>query len=351
MLAVSGKPYEMGYQHGTKCQRSICVLLDKLKVLLHLYFPNVTENMLVGLATKFIPYAQSLTPHLVEEMQGIADGAKVKFEEIFALNSMMETCYSASELVRGCTAFAVLNELTQGSGMIVGETQDWWVPFAEHYMAMEIRPIHGPNIMMTTLPGMVGLVGRNSDGIFTLANGLTASDHQYGLPDILLGRVILEQRSLSDALDILVKTRRAVGSNYILGDKHGRVHDIELTARDHEIIDPKDGFLVHTNRYLSPKLKDKDAGKNAANSTRRLERMTEIINARRGRMNLIRAAEALSDHDNRPDSICRHPDNSIPESRWNENWKTAGAVLMSPENLGFYVACGNPCEKQFERYS
>lgn len=355
-LLISGKPYEMGFQHGTAFKPQIKALIDKLYDLMRQYFPTISgRSQFLDCSKKFVPYAEESAPHLMEEMRGIAEGSEVKFEEIFALNSIVEMAYSAGEFLKlyGCTAFAVTEEGTANNSPIMGQTQDWWVPFSEHFVLLRMKPSHGPEIMMTTLTGMVGLVGRNSEGVYLIANGMTSTDNQYGLPTFMLMRRVLEQKRIGDAIDILLNTRRAGSVNMMIGDKHGEVYDFELTAKDQEIIYPEEGFLVHTNHYLSPRLKDKDVGiKDLPDTVVRLSRMRKFIKKKYGQIDFNYMVGALSDHvGGAGQSICRHADLSIPSSKWSEAWNTAGAPMMEPKTGGFYLAWGNPCESKFERFS
>jgi len=48
----------------------------------------------------------------------------------------------------------------------------------------------------------------------------------------------------------------------------------------------------------------------------------------------------LSDHENHPDSICRHPRDNLPEEG---RMSTLAAVLSREREKGIWVAFGNPC--------
>ena len=55
----------------------------------------------------------------------------------------------------------------------------------------------------------------------------------------------------------------------------------------------------------------------------------------------------LSDHDNHPTSICRHP-NDHPENGY---WTSVFSVLIEADAGLMHVSRGNPCEQPYETYS
>ena len=55
---------------------------------------------------------------------------------------------------------------------------------------------------------------------------------------------------------------------------------------------------------------------------------------------------ALSDHDNHPRSICRHP-NDHPVTGF---WRSVFSILIEADNGRMHVSRGNPCENHYETY-
>jgi isopenicillin-N N-acyltransferase-like protein len=54
--------------------------------------------------------------------------------------------------------------------------------------------------------------------------------------------------------------------------------------------------------------------------------------------------EILSDHNNYPNSICRHPDDASPTALVSE---TLSSVIMVPEDRKMFIAYGNPCQNEY----
>jgi isopenicillin-N N-acyltransferase-like protein len=116
LVKVQGSSYEMGCQHGEKCAQ---LIKDHLAIL----FRNLQQNgtpkeKALAYAKQSIDFAASYAPHLVEELNGIADGAKVSREEIYYLNSSHPKTYD------GCTTFVVFPERTQDGTVIATQNID-----------------------------------------------------------------------------------------------------------------------------------------------------------------------------------------------------------------------------------
>ena len=58
--------------------------------------------------------------------------------------------------------------------------------------------------------------------------------------------------------------------------------------------------------------------------------------------------EILKDHAHRPQSLCRHRDDSLPESK---HTITKTAMIMDLKEKKMWVTDGQPCKAEFEEYS
>jgi isopenicillin-N N-acyltransferase-like protein len=59
------------------------------------------------------------------------------------------------------------------------------------------------------------------------------------------------------------------------------------------------------------------------------------------------AGDLLSDHQGRPNSICRHPDPAVPLMLQADS---LGSFIMLPAQRVMLVAAGNPCTHEYLRY-
>jgi isopenicillin-N N-acyltransferase-like protein len=132
---------------------------------------------------------------------------------------------------------------------------------------------------------------------------------------------------------------------------------VEGTATDFAVLYPDDGYLVHANHYLHPRLAKYetafgDAGAHAvtgASSTLvRYHRALRLIRSQVGEVTKESLMGILGDHVNRPGSICRHAVMAEPE---HERSKTTFAVVLDPVKQKMDLCLGNPCEGEFKEYA
>jgi hypothetical protein len=99
LVKVSGGPYDRGCQHGRACgdliRRYPGVLLEVISLegrwrALDRVSAPVKREDLLSRAMTFLPAMEAFAPHLVEEIRGIADGAKVSFAEALLVNVRAE---------------------------------------------------------------------------------------------------------------------------------------------------------------------------------------------------------------------------------------------------------------------
>jgi hypothetical protein len=105
----SGKPFAMGKMIGKKCRTKALAyrkgLADSIK-----HSTGVEWPLAVRRAKDYLPYAEEFYPDFVEEIRGYAEGAKLPFEETFAL-----CCHELLTPLgfKGCTDIAVNDDVTQ----------------------------------------------------------------------------------------------------------------------------------------------------------------------------------------------------------------------------------------------
>ena len=102
LVEVRGTPYEIGFQHGQAAGKKI----DNTIRLYKFVFKNlwgVEWEAAVKDSSRFVKYVQDYDTDLVEEMQGVADGADKSFEEILTVNARSEVIFSGHTL-EGCTS-------------------------------------------------------------------------------------------------------------------------------------------------------------------------------------------------------------------------------------------------------
>lgn len=351
LVRVSGGPYERGRQHGRACgdliRRYPEVLLEVIslegrwRALDRASAPGKREDLL-SRAMTFLPAMEAFAPHLVEEIRGIADGAKISFAEALLVNVRAEVMgVAASEDL--CTAFALGREATSDGTILSGQNLDQHPANRDLMIVLHVEPDQGPAILMCTFAGLVGYPGVNSLGVSLVQNALSTHDwRRDGMPHYLLKRVLLEQRDVRSCTAVATQARVCSSQNYVITDRSDALCDLELTPNRFAIIDDKRGIVVHANHFCSPVLAPEEALlPNIPNSTLRQSRMEALLTEHRGEITLDQIEAALADHEGWPTSICRHE----------SNVETIASLIAEPDQGRLHVAAGNACNTEFVAYS
>ena len=102
------------------------------------------------------------------------------------------------------------------------------------------------------------------------------------------------------------------------------------------------GVLVHTNHYIGPKMYLAHDVNHRGSSYIRLQRIRTLVKERHGKITIGDVMNMLRDHAGYPYSICDH-------ENMNRDATNFGIIMDLSENC-MYLAPGNPCESEFEKY-
>jgi isopenicillin-N N-acyltransferase-like protein len=189
--------------------------------------------------------------------------------------------------------------------------------------------------------------GWNDAGISMSGNELAPLDERVGIPREVQFRSMLRQPSVERAVGEALRHDRASNYNHVIVDREGRIADVEGSATDAEIVEPDDrGHLVHTNHYRCERmLRYEGDPAYARRSAVRARRGEELLAASAaGSITPATMRSFLSDHENEPDALCRHPERTDAESA-TVFWWVADLTDM---RLAF--GRGNPCDSVEQSY-
>ena len=348
IVEVSGSNYEMGFQYGAACP-------EILKMLNMTYQMFGGREKAAGLLKKFIPMylpaAEKYAPEIIEEMKGMAAGAKVDLQDILFLNITYEI---STPSVMGCTAFAAAGEAVAGGGVIAGQNFDYIGPWEEFVLLLKMKPLAGPQILAVTAAGCLGLIGLNSAGISLNLNLLKNKDSMTphaGVPTHIILRKVFSCETISEAITAIASAEGRAAKNYLVTNRQGDITDIETTTDDLDIQFPERGILTHANYFKTDRFKSNDiAPMFLPDSYIRSHRLFELMESRHGSLSVDVMKQLLQDHNNHPSSICRHPNPRAPLPI-SKMMKTLVSVISCPEEQKAYIALGNPCENEYFEYS
>jgi isopenicillin-N N-acyltransferase like protein len=346
VISVKGKPGEVGYQYGEECR-------EMIQKNVHLYFrlfkhyAQLDRSQAISLARRFIPVVQAFDPAILEEIKGIAEGARFEFEEILALNARTELMYPESLATGGeCTSMVALSEATAQGEVLIGQNWDWKPHLIESTVLLEIEQEGRPNVVTLTEAGIVGKIGLNSSGMGACLNILKSPIGLVGVPIHVLMRGILNCERMGDAVRKIVGQDRASSNNCLVAHRDGAAMDFETAPDQWDFIYPEKGIIVHTNHFTSERLKPMDTNVSLYPDTLvRFGRARQKMMAKAGNITVEDFKEVFRDHLNHPNSICRHPDERDPEL---EHVQTVASIIMNLTRKEVHIASGPPCQNEYQ---
>ena len=299
LYEVEGTSYEMGYQHGAQADhlvRRYLLWIEKLT--------GKSRDVLCRNAMAFLPAIEALSPPLVEEIRGLADGADISLEEAVL-------CQARAEAARvgegGCTGFALSGSATADGQPLAGQNQDLEPEYADVAMLLRVRPGDGrPRALMFTFAGQLGYSGMNEHGVAHFANALYGFEWRPGLPHYPMKRVMLEKRNVQECIDVLKQHRTCSAHNVVMCDGEGNVADVEIRPEGvAEFEDDSSDWRIHTNHYVTGDFAPYEDN-TLADSCDRLDRMRLLIRDHWGDVTADTMKGLLKDHEGDPGGICRH---------------------------------------------
>ncbi|MGD9495293.1 MAG: C45 family autoproteolytic acyltransferase/hydrolase [Armatimonadota bacterium] len=354
VVEMSGGRFEMGRQYGRQCRALIRRLARRFDAML---LPEEYLEAGRQAALEALPCVRREAPELVEEVEGIAEGAGLPFEEVFRLSCSQEMnswqgCMrrqAMGTVPSGCTSIAVAH----AEGSLVAWNMDWWVAWQPYLVLLHGHPDDGPSFLSFAIAGSVGRPGL-SEHVSVAANFLpyradpsveagSATWAGPGVPYSFISRMLLAQRSTADALKLLRRVRRMACLNYTLGDSGGQIACAETMPADMAVLKPKEGFLVHANSYHSRALGGLTEAQQREKDPRAY-RAREVLR-RRGRP-LERAdiyAAQRSHFPGQATGVCVHSAGERPAL-------TLLSFVGDLRERAMWAAYGSPCRHRFVRY-
>jgi isopenicillin-N N-acyltransferase-like protein len=217
---------------------------------------------------------------------------------------------------------------------------------------LRMKPTGGPAILAITMPGLLGLISINSEGIALDGNFLCHKNFMglpAGTPHMVWVRKAQAGENIGKAIGAIATAKRSgCAVNTLLGSRQGDIVDIEVTPDDLGILYPRHGYLVHSNHFYTERFKKYDMiGSLYPDSIVRSHRLSTLMEKHLGSLSVDVMKELLQDHNNYPQSICRHTDVAMPPE---PQWKTVASIISYPKEEKMYIAYGNPCEREYVEY-
>ncbi len=351
-LYLAGTPYEMGYQHGVLARDRIHGFRRAAYAYVTSLVQRSVSRALPGwLARPLLfhsaaAYWPTLTPELIEEMQGIADGAGVHPIEVLVSTAIWEMV-----LVSGCSEFAAVGPVTADGSLLHGYNYDLMHPdhalIQPYLAALFYHPSQGiPFVSFNTVGSVGANAGMNEAGISVAWDNTYLRDDTLtqgvGLPVVpyivTLRRLLQHSRRLDEAVQALTESLpRPLADIAIVASAHeGQAVAVETAGHLHAVREMEDGAIWSTNCFRSPLLAPHDRrgdgrGLPEATAWQRFPRYTayrQLFAARRGQLTPALAVSFLRDPYPREAKGFVHP-NPAPRTTICRDI-TSWSVVMEP---------------------
>ena len=362
VVELPEEPRAAGYEHGRRAA-------DLIASNLALYFDRFQREARLRpdevrhRAGRYLQFIEAAEPAYAEAMRGVGEGSHVPLADIAVLNARYELIYSQYSSINqekgahvpagGCTALAVMPEASADGHLWLGQNWDWFPQVRG--LLLRTRTRDGLAVAAFTEAGIVGgKIGMNSAGLGLVINGLLSNRDDWtrlGTPFHVRTWKVLHARTLPEAVNVITGEERACSANFLLGQADGTAQVVDIEAAPHATcaLEPTDGVLAHANHFVDPGALDvwQPLAEEKSTTYHRAGRMHELLHEgrRAGTLHAAGLMAILRDHAGRPDSVCRHPNPSLPEE---ERVETVVSVLQDLTARRMYVAGGTPCQSDFQ---
>jgi isopenicillin-N N-acyltransferase-like protein len=339
-VELTGTPYEIGRGHGERLRDSIHLQLSEA-------LEAASRHAALSRA-QALEWAERQLPKLeriggadwIAELQGLADGARMSLAEAAALQVRPGT----GGMPEACTSLGVACDASATGEALGGQNRDLVPKYRGRMALLLLRPQAKPALLMHSVPGEIGGVGMNSQGVAVFANSIWARSGRNWQAAPVTRRAILECPSAEEAAArVRAMDGPAVGS-FLVIDRSGRILNLEILPQGLGVISRDRGVFVRTNHCLDASVLPHEAERTPApGSPGRCARARDLLEPAAGRIGVETLKAVLSDHAGRPEPICRHAADASA-------WETASCLIGDLGARTLHLSYGPPCEGRFATY-
>jgi isopenicillin-N N-acyltransferase like protein len=335
IIEARGTHREVGQQIGSQCKDGLQSIFASLRDELP---KGATWEGMLEQSKLYLKHSRTVYPQYIEELEGIADGANIRFEDVFLL-----MCEELWEDVawHGCTDMAARGKATADGTTLIAHTNDLLPETESKLVVLKVQAGSEPEFIGISVGGIAISAGYNAAKISLTGNQLDANDTRPGVPRLLVVRAILGSKTLSEAMTHCLLPTRASSYNNVLADGSGEVYSMEGSATDLEAIYIADDVLAHANHYVTPSMRrfERDRGV-IANSIIRHNRADHLLRQSYGNLTPELFQTLLADHAGFPTSICKHGTET----------QTVFSIIIQLETLKAWIGRGHACETEYTEY-
>lgn len=352
-LELEGSASEVGYQHGEGAKEEVHKSLESYERLFY-EWGKYSWKAAVEKAKMFVGAIEDVDVSYLEEMHALAKGAGVDFGDILALNARSEIALTLPGTLGGCTSVAVLPPFSEKT--YLAQNWDWRSAQYDATIGVKIKEQGKLALQMITEAGIIGKIGLNEAGIGVCLNAIRAQVVDELLPLHLGLRYVLSHEDVIEARVKIEEIGIASAANFLMAQDDGsgkaQAFNMELSPVGCDVKQTKDRYLYHTNHLCSRSVIDligQEKLSTTENTYLRLDRMKELLMEAAKQDKPVNDGDVrrwLSDHENKPFSICRHKEPGASEYT---DTITIFTVIMDLADRTMLFLSGQPCNPELEK--
>ncbi len=333
-IQLTGTPREIGEQHGREFKNEIHKCYDFFCVQNKITPDKLDKTVLDYLKMHFT--------YLLEEIEGIAKGAGMKFEEVLTYNHF--PAIPVCTPVFWCTPVFFKNTEV---GPILAQNLDTVPEEGKAELVRIVRPKKGHAFIASNLVGTVWAGNAIND--VGVAKASVSSHHKEykftsGASENLIFRHIIQSAGNVDEAFEIAKSHTYIGKIgiHIIADHSGKAIKYETNNKKHFALSVKNGFGFSTGLYES-EIEAQDEPELLQMKEDRKRTIEELYNKGKIEFSLEGMKKLLSYHHS-PGSICRHR----PWQKTGSNTQSSRIMIINQRK--FLVTDGPPCTHKYKEY-
>jgi isopenicillin-N N-acyltransferase like protein len=253
--SFSGTGWQLGFQHGAALRAQIQAFIGDDLQRLNQIRPQPTS--IEALAPTLKAYHEEIArqlPESVEEIEGLANGADISFDQALLLQLRREIAGYSRRSQGDCTTFARHSP----EDIVVAQTVDLNGNLDTEAYVMRVTSAGRDRreLIMLTFTGLLGYLGMNDRGLAIGLNLVMGGDWRAGVPGYLAIRHLLETAtSVQDCVDLLDNLRLASSRSLTICDRNSAAV-VEIFEGQRRWTSGAE--LVHTNHFLDTQFSLRD---------------------------------------------------------------------------------------------
>jgi len=280
---------------------------------------------------------RELTPDLLEEVKGVADGSGVDYQTVLAFE------FTPHRLKSQCLVFGITGEHTKSGDPLLVRNHEWLEEDSTSLVVMTIKP----NKKLASYGFTFGWSltsrygGINEAGL--AISGATAS-FEYSSPGLAFNaafRWILDNfKTTEEAAEFIKDMPKVWGMNYLIFDRNETIAKLETHKEKTLLTFPKD-FAFVTMTYEAPemrKLHPNESPGTLKYFDKRKNTLENWFEKKKGTITEDSIYEILSDCEG---NLHYHED--APNGTYGTCW----SWIASPKSDKVLISLGPPCKNEF----